>query len=515
LIKSVRNHETVPLISPLIKNMKAKRLTNEEYLAWKRCVPFLYDWFVNHHLELPSLACSWGPVTAELDAHRFKQRLYLSQQTLEKSPNKLFISEVEVCRPRYCTGEKIAAWVDQKPNNRFVSKPINSITHPGEVNRIVELPTHPDIIGTHTDGPDVYIWNLQTHPNRTEKVKSTMQPSVPDLVLTGHTKDASFALAAARTAPMVASGGHDKNVLIWDLEDHATSISDRSFVLNRTEAEHLKARITLTGHRDTVEGVVFCPGDHTKLASVGDDGALLLWDTNAPSQAPVSNVQNAHKQGIDVHDVSWSALQRELLVTCGQDGSIRVWDTRKLTGGPLHDFNHHTGAVVRVEWSPSVTGVFASAGQDNMLCIWDIASNDGGGKEQLNKAAKKLAKFSTPKELAFLHAGHKTEIVDFQWNPHDPWTIASVSQDTWGPRGKGGVFHGTLQMWRISDMIYRPEEDIIREMEANKEYILTGDVTKLKTASSGGITNGNQCEQGGGHRPGGGEGGGVQREQKQ
>ena len=49
---------------------------------------------------------------------------------------------------------------------------------------------------------------------------------------------------------MVASGGHDKNVLIWDLEEHATSISDRSFPLNRTEAEHLKARITLTGHRD-------------------------------------------------------------------------------------------------------------------------------------------------------------------------------------------------------------------------------------------------------------------------
>lgn len=47
--------------------------------------------FVNHHLELPYLACRWGPFTAELDAHRFKQRLYLSQQTQEKSPNKLLI----------------------------------------------------------------------------------------------------------------------------------------------------------------------------------------------------------------------------------------------------------------------------------------------------------------------------------------------------------------------------------------------------------------------------------------
>jgi histone-binding protein RBBP4 len=323
-----------------------------------------------------------------------------------------------------------------------------------------------------------------------------MQPSVPDLVLTGHTKDAEFALAAARTAPLVASGGKDKSVLVWDLADHASSISNRSSALNRTEAEHLKARITLTGHQATVEGVVFCPDDHTKLASVGDDSVLLLWDTNAPSRGPVSSVQNAHKQGIDVHDVSWNALQKELLVTCGQDGSVRVWDTRKLNsgGGPLYDFNHHTAETLRVEWSPTVRGVFASAGQDNLLCIWDIAKNnnitDGGGKEH-KKAAKKSKLSCAPKELIFQHAGHKTSILDFQWNPYDPWTIASVSD---APTKSGNAFYGTLQMWRISDMIYRPEEEILKDMEANKEYILTGDVSKLRE---------------------GGGGGGVQREQKQ
>lgn len=463
--------------------MEANRRTNEQYLAWKRCVPFLYDWLVNHHLELPSLACRWGPISAELDAHRFKQRLYLSQQTYGKSTNKLFVSEIEICRPRYCTAEQIAGWVDQKPN-RLVSKPINSITHPGEVNRIIDLTSHPDIIATHTDGPDVYLWNIISQPNREEKVQTTMQPSVPDLVLTGHTKDTSFALAAARTAPLVASGGHAKNILVWDLADHATSISNRSSALNRTEAEQLKARITLTGHRDTVEAVAFRPDDHTMLASVGDDSALLIWDTKAPSKAPVSDVQDAHKEGIDVHDISWSAVQKELLVTGGQDGSVRVWDTRKLNDGPLYDFDHHTDEVVRVEWSPSVPGVFASGGQDNMLCIWDIARDSTvGGKEQ-KKAAKK-AKLSTPKELLFQHAGHKTQIVDFQWNPYDPWNIASVSQDTWGPHGKGGVFHGTLQMWRISDMIYKPEEEIIKEMEVNKEWILTGDVSKLSREDIG------------------------------
>ena len=27
------------------------------YKAWKQSIPFLYDWFANHHLDWPSLAC--------------------------------------------------------------------------------------------------------------------------------------------------------------------------------------------------------------------------------------------------------------------------------------------------------------------------------------------------------------------------------------------------------------------------------------------------------------------------
>ena len=27
------------------------------YKAWKSSIPFLYDWFANHHLTWPSLCC--------------------------------------------------------------------------------------------------------------------------------------------------------------------------------------------------------------------------------------------------------------------------------------------------------------------------------------------------------------------------------------------------------------------------------------------------------------------------
>lgn len=53
-------------------------------------------------------------------------------------------------------------------------------------------------------------------------------------------------------------------------------------------------------------------------------------------------------------------------------------------------------------------------------------------------------------------------MVDFQWNPHDPWMLMSVSDES---QMEGG---GTLQLWRISDLIYRPEEEVLAEMEANR-----------------------------------------------
>jgi hypothetical protein len=50
-------------------------------------------------------------------------------------------------------------------------------------------------------------------------------------------------------------------------------------------------------------------------------------------------------------------------------------------------------------------------------------------------------------------------VVDFQWNPASPWTFFSVADEA----GLGGG--GTLQLWRVSDMVYRPEEEVLVELE--------------------------------------------------
>jgi len=352
--------------------------------------------------------------------------------------------------------------------------PIKTLVHPGEVNKLLDVPDHPSLVVTHSDTPEVFVWNFDCQPDRGADVASNdasrKAPSTADLVLKGHTQNAEFALSTCRIEPFVASGGKDTNVLIWSLDDGGTSLA-----VGGTTAADLAPRVTLQGHHKTVEDVSFLPGSSVELASVADDFSLLFWDVRA-GVGPVARVPRAHGER-DVHCCDWSALMPNLIVTGAQDGGIRVWDKRNLGGAKLV-LNHHSEAVMNVEWSPHRAGVFASGADDGLLCIWDLETKvpDGDGP-----GASKRLKSAAPYQLLFQHSGHQSPVVDFCWNAEDPWTMMSASVDV-SSQGGGG----TLQIWRVSDLIYRPEEEIMAELEPYRDYIVTGDESKLNAARGDG-----------------------------
>ena len=45
-----------------------------------------------------------------------------------------------------------------------------------------------------------------------------MPANVPDLVLEGHEGVADYALAWSPVAPIIASGGKDRKILLWNIE---------------------------------------------------------------------------------------------------------------------------------------------------------------------------------------------------------------------------------------------------------------------------------------------------------
>ncbi|KAA3477193.1 WD-40 repeat-containing protein MSI4-like [Gossypium australe] len=360
---------------------------DEKYTQWKSLVPVLYDWLANHNLVWPSLSCRWGP-QLEQATYKNRQRLYLSEQArpfrfmswlLDAStdgsvPNTLVIANCEVVKPRVAAAEHISQF-NEEARSPFVKK-YKTLIHPGEVNRIRELPQNSKIVATHTDSPDVLIWDVEAQPNRHAVLGATL--SRPDLILTGHQDNAEFALAMCPTEPYVISGGKDKSVVLWSIQDHISGGSivkqNKPGEVNDKTAEgpSVGPRGIFCGHEDTVEDVAFCPSSAQEFCSVGDDSCLILWDARIGT-GPTIKVEKAHDA--DLHCVDWNPHDDNLILTGSADNTVRMFDRRNLTsngvGSPIYKFEGHRAAVLCVQWSPDKSSVFGSSAEDGLLNIWD------------------------------------------------------------------------------------------------------------------------------------------------
>lgn len=97
------------------------------------------------------------------------------------------------------------------------------IVHPGEVNRVREL--REGVVVTHSDHPHLFVWDTEKQPHRRDAASKDAAPNQPDLTLTGHKKNAEYAVESADGGSVVASGGNDQLVLIWHLEDYQSLLS--------------------------------------------------------------------------------------------------------------------------------------------------------------------------------------------------------------------------------------------------------------------------------------------------
>ncbi len=184
--------------------------------------------------------------------------------------------------------------------------------------------------------------------------------------------------------------------------------------------------------------------------SVGDDHQLLWWDTRTPTGA-TTTVAQAHGDS-DLHTVDWNRLNPLHLATGAADGTVKIWDRRN-TSSALFSFSLHQGAVMHVEWCPHSPTVLASGAEDHTIALWDLA-----------REISPNPKSSLPAQLFFQHRGHRAQVVDFQWDTEDPWTLVSVSDDVDTEVGGGG----TVQVWRVSDLLTRDRGEVLAELEAQK-----------------------------------------------
>lgn len=164
--------------------------------------------------------------------------------------------------------------------------------------------------------------------------------TAPVHVFEGH-ESAAQAVAFDPKGTLLASGGADKTVRVWNLET-------------------LDPVRTYKGQKDYVTALTFSP-DGRIIAAASLDGSIRL----------LSSASSRHMRTLSGHKGRVGGLafspSGELLASAGEDGTIRLWDFKR--GRTVRTFASQ-GGVKAVAFSPDGNRI-AAAGDDGAVRLWN------------------------------------------------------------------------------------------------------------------------------------------------
>jgi serine/threonine protein kinase/sugar lactone lactonase YvrE len=161
------------------------------------------------------------------------------------------------------------------------------------------------------------------------------------------------AVAFSPDGELIAVGGNDSIIWVWRAADGSTVT-------------------TLRGHTDAITSVAFSPDGKT-IASASNDTTVRLWRVH---DGKAMRTFYGHTQA--VHAIAWN-LDGSLIASGGGNGivpldrSVRVW--RADDGRLVQTLDGHTGNINSVTWSPDGKMV-ASAGGDRTVRVWRVADGN-------------------------------------------------------------------------------------------------------------------------------------------
>jgi WD40 repeat protein len=166
---------------------------------------------------------------------------------------------------------------------------------------------------------------------------------------------AVWGIAFHPTAPLIAVGGQDKKIHLWDIRDGALF----------REIDHENV---------SVWNIAFT-SDGQLMASGGGDGKIRIWTTSDFTLKSTFLPPNS--------DELWGVpfdRSNQRIITAGLDRKVRVWSLEQILAQkskePLIQFPDHAGIIQSVAVSPDGEWV-ASAGSDHTVGLWNLRTKDG------------------------------------------------------------------------------------------------------------------------------------------
>jgi WD40 repeat protein len=207
-------------------------------------------------------------------------------------------------------------------------------------NRAIAFTSGGTILATGSDGEGgvVRLWDASTG-------KETQ-------ALNGH-KGAITALAFSPDGSMVASGGSDREIRLWEVSGG-------------------KLQRTIAGDETGAISSLAFSADGTLLASAGADNAVKVWEVKSGKKnisleghnGPVNVVRFAHKDSLT------QAMLGTVLISGGADGTVRFW--RISDGKELLKIDAHAAPVRSLGCSTKGRDLITGS-DDKSIKIWKIS----------------------------------------------------------------------------------------------------------------------------------------------
>ncbi|MEG4422335.1 serine/threonine-protein kinase [Microcoleus sp. LAD1_D5] len=211
------------------------------------------------------------------------------------------------------------------PSTQFLQRSLDNV---GSVNALALSPDGQTLVSASFG--TIRIWNV-----RTGRLVRTLN-SV-------HSKKSVKTLAVSPDSSILASGGDDNNVILWDLKTG-----------RRTR--------TIAAHTAAVNEIAFSRDGQT-LASGSDDKTIRLWNVRTGSRL---RTLSGHAGGVNT-----IALSRDgqTLASGSQDKTVRLWNLA--TGEVRRIITGHRGPVTAVAFSPNGQ-IVATASTDNTIRLSNV-----------------------------------------------------------------------------------------------------------------------------------------------
>ncbi|EEF43684.1 Angio-associated migratory cell protein, putative [Ricinus communis] len=244
--------------------------------------------------------------------------------------------------------------------------------HAGEIYTVACSPTDATLVATgggdSKEGPTGkkgFIWRI-SHGDWTAELAGK--------------KEAVSCLSFSHDGQLLASGGLDSTVNIWDINGN----QKHKFAYDAADGWHPRGHLVLAGSTDCTAvmwnadnnqlintfsghgGSVTCGGftPDGKIVSTGtEDATFRVWN---PVTCEAIHAISFHTERLTCLTISSDST---VALICSEDGSAKIVNIT--TGKIVSSLSGHSDFIISVEFAPSMLWA-ATGGRDKKLIIWDL-----------------------------------------------------------------------------------------------------------------------------------------------